>query len=422
MLFMPQHAMRPPTSLKSTTSVYAAGQVTLYRTSPTVTAAPPAGSYAEAQLVTLTTDETANIYYTTDDTDPTVDSTLYTEPIPINAGTTLRTTAVDAAGNKSPGTTHTCLIGTTDITVHVATDRGALLSGIKVYVFTAAGAYTGKYAVTDDNGQANFSLPEVAFKVRIDYLDRPYWSRDFTGKNTSVHIFMADALVTVTSGGLPQPGINVYLFSTAGTYLGLFKTTDAHGTAAFDLADGTYTFRIDYLGHQFWSDPVSVPDVMTADITIGHAATEVTVTTRNSPLEDANVYLFSETDEYLGLYRVTGTDGRAAFNLLAGIGFKFRAVILGNQYWTNSTGGDSARHCTAKSGSLALCTTSFLSLRSDPAVAGNALAIRIAFPLAGAASASFSGPGLPDSLGKQKTGSEEPVITAYPIAFPGGNP
>ena len=55
----------------------------------------------------------------------------------------------------------------------------------------------------------------------------------------------------------------------------------------------------------------------------------------------------------------------------------------------------------AESGSLALCATHFLSLPSDPAVASNALAIRIVFPLAGATPASFSKPGLPASLGKQ---------------------
>ena len=55
----------------------------------------------------------------------------------------------------------------------------------------------------------------------------------------------------------------------------------------------------------------------------------------------------------------------------------------------------------AVSGSLALCAAHFLSLPSDPAVTGNALAIRIVFPLVGATPVSFNRPGLPATLGKQ---------------------
>ena len=60
----------------------------------------------------------------------------------------------------------------------------------------------------------------------------------------------------------------------------------------------------------------------------------------------------------------------------------------------------------AVSGSLSLCAAHFLSLPSDPAVASNALAIRIVFPLIGVTS--LAGPGLPAPLGKQKRGSEYP--------------
>ena len=58
----------------------------------------------------------------------------------------------------------------------------------------------------------------------------------------------------------------------------------------------------------------------------------------------------------------------------------------------------------AVSGSLALCAVHFLSLPSDPAVASNALAIRIVFPLVGVTPVSFNRPGLPATLGKQKKG------------------
>jgi hypothetical protein len=56
----------------------------------------------------------------------------------------------------------------------------------------------------------------------------------------------------------------------------------------------------------------------------------------------------------------------------------------------------------AESGSLTLCAAYFLSLPSDPAVASNALAIRIVFPLVGVTPVSSNRPGLPATLGKQK--------------------
>ena len=60
----------------------------------------------------------------------------------------------------------------------------------------------------------------------------------------------------------------------------------------------------------------------------------------------------------------------------------------------------------AESGLLALCAVHLLSLPSDPTLAGDALAIRIVFPLIGATPASFSRPGLFAPLGKQKKAAE----------------
>lgn len=68
---------------------------------PTVTASPAGGTYDSAQSVTLTANETATIYYTTDGSTPTVASPVYSGPIPVNANTTLRYYAVDSAGNAS---------------------------------------------------------------------------------------------------------------------------------------------------------------------------------------------------------------------------------------------------------------------------------------------------------------------------------
>lgn len=67
---------------------------------PTFT--PAAGTYTEAQSVAITAQEGATIYYTTDGTEPTTESAIYTEPINVGEGTTtIKAIAVMAGWNNS---------------------------------------------------------------------------------------------------------------------------------------------------------------------------------------------------------------------------------------------------------------------------------------------------------------------------------
>lgn len=69
---------------------------------PMPTFSPAAGVYAEAQTVTIScTDAEATVYYTTDGSIPSANSTPYTEPILIEATTTLKAVAVSAEGEES---------------------------------------------------------------------------------------------------------------------------------------------------------------------------------------------------------------------------------------------------------------------------------------------------------------------------------
>jgi RHS repeat-associated protein len=61
--------------------------------------------------------------------------------------------------------------------VHVeVSDTGAVIHGARVYLFSETGAYLNRYMETDAFGDASFFIPEGAYKFRVDYDGRQYWS------------------------------------------------------------------------------------------------------------------------------------------------------------------------------------------------------------------------------------------------------
>ncbi|MFZ4451338.1 chitobiase/beta-hexosaminidase C-terminal domain-containing protein [Salibacterium aidingense] len=62
---------------------------------------PEGGRYSSSQTITLSGEKGAAIYYTLNDSTPTIDSTAYTGEIKISETTTLKAVAIDKAGNKS---------------------------------------------------------------------------------------------------------------------------------------------------------------------------------------------------------------------------------------------------------------------------------------------------------------------------------
>lgn len=104
-------------------------------TAPTVTATPAGGTYDAPVSVTLTADESATIYYTTDGSEPTTASDTYQAPISVSTGTTIRFFAVDEAGNQSTVTAETYALEVPlTVSGQVLLDNGDPVEGATVTV------------------------------------------------------------------------------------------------------------------------------------------------------------------------------------------------------------------------------------------------------------------------------------------------
>ena len=114
-------------------------------TAPTTTASPPGGTYSSAQLVTLTPDEAATIYYTTDGSTPTTSSPVYSTAISISATTTLRFLAVDTAGNTESVKSEVYTINDSTAPTTTASPPGGTYSSVQLVTLTADEAATIYY-------------------------------------------------------------------------------------------------------------------------------------------------------------------------------------------------------------------------------------------------------------------------------------
>ncbi len=327
-------------------TVYNPVSVTVDHTAPSVTAEPAGATYDAALNVVLSADETAQIYYTLDGSEPTIGSAVYQSALPISEDTTLKFMAVDSVGNQSATATEAYSFAAADITVAVSTDKGRDLQGVRVYAFTAANAYTGKSATSDGSGQAHFNPADFSagnYKFRVDYLGRQFWSGAVALPDTrAVPVVIAEEPVTVTvnTAAGPAAGVRVYLFSASGSYLGIYLITDANGQVGFDLPVGVeFTFRADLYGNMYWSPASTVAAGSANHVPVdtgGGLLQAVVNKAADQPLAGIRVYLFNTAGQYLGHNATTDENGRAGFDVPEG-DYRLRADYLGYQFWSTDT-------------------------------------------------------------------------------------
>ena len=210
------------------------------------------------------------------------------------------------------------------------------IEGVGVYLFTPQDSFLGISQTTDSSGRVVFSLPDQPYKVRADYLNRQYWSPEFTAQNTIIDIPLADADVWVSWNGQPLENVPVFVFNDSGAYLGIADNTDVQGEIIFRLPAETFKFRADYLGNRYWSGEHSLlhDEVNPIDIFTGGATFNLTVLKDlENPLAGDKTYLFNSTGAYLGLSNTTDANGQVSYDLPEG-SYKFRVDTLGYQFWT----------------------------------------------------------------------------------------
>jgi YD repeat-containing protein len=147
--------------------------------------------------------------------------------------------------------------------------------------------------------------------------------------------------VTVTTaGGTALEKVRVYGFDENDRYTGNYGTTNDQGKAGFDrdmFGEGSYTFRVDYLGARFWTPATIVQNSNGIQLIIENEPVEISVITDGQVKPGVKVYAFTESGTYLGVYGITDENGKVSFSLPEGQNYKFRADLFGNQYWSDSS-------------------------------------------------------------------------------------
>ena len=141
-------------------SATATATITVDTTPPAVGATPAGGIYNSAQIVALAANEPAVIYYTMDDSTPTVSATVYSQPISIPTGATLKYFGRDMAGNSSEIKTENYVIDAAPPVLAIST--------------LGDGAYTNNEilniagTVTDTSGVTEITVNDTAVQVNAD--------------------------------------------------------------------------------------------------------------------------------------------------------------------------------------------------------------------------------------------------------------
>ena len=227
------------------------------------------------------------------------------------------------------------------VVVDVVNERGKGIPNVRIYAFYSSGRYAGKTGITNKNGQLIFEdLPEETYKFRAHYRRNIYWSNEISWSNEWHAIVETNerpfTVNVVDNAGTGINNVRVYAFNSDNRYISLYGNTNEAGELVFNLPDGSYKFRADFRRNQYWSPVAISPGSNSAVLNTGQRPFSVNVVDKAGVgIENVRVYAFNGSDQYVGLYANTDSNGAISFNLPDGT-FKFRADYRAHRYWSDA--------------------------------------------------------------------------------------
>jgi len=141
--------------------------------------------------------------------------------------------------------------------------------------------------------------------------------------------------------GAPGIGLPVYAFSGT-TYMNYNGTTNVSGQVTLTLPLGSYRFRADKNGTQFWSganNHCAVPGCVSTVVTVSVPVVVTVQDGSGAPQASVPVYAFDGAT-YTNYNGTTNATGQVTLTLPLG-NYRFRADKGGVQYWSGPS-----NHCT----------------------------------------------------------------------------
>ncbi|MHC1783571.1 MAG: DUF6531 domain-containing protein [Anaerolineaceae bacterium] len=265
------------------------------------------------------------------------------------------------------------------VSVAVSDSSGEPVAGTQVYAFDGE-TYSGISAITGEDGVARFTLREGDYRFRTDQKGFQYWSgaqnhcKVLGCEKTAIEVplFGEVTVTTVDSSGATLSGMPVYAFEGS-TYNGVNKLTDENGQVTLTLPQGSYRFRTDKNGLQYFSGiegHCKVPELclVTSIVVPQFDSVSVEVTNTAEEIEpEIQVYAFNGPT-YTGAQAVTDTNGVAEFLLPEG-NYRFRADKNNLQYWSSAENNCAVLGCESAAVTLPLfgdVTVSVTDSNGDP--------------------------------------------------------
>ena len=141
-------------------------------------------------------------------------------------------------------------------------------------------------------------------------------------------------VLVISSSGEKLEKVHVAAYNAAEEEVGAMET-DSNGSTLFsDVADGRYIFRADYRGQEIWSETIVVPDQREVTITIDEKQLQVfVIDAHGQTLQGVPVYVFTESEDYIGQKGTTDQNGSVLFTLTEGK-YKIRADYQAQETWS----------------------------------------------------------------------------------------